>query len=81
VSLEAFADQSLGRRLRSISRFVHTGEVLGIPGQTIAGLATGGAVVLGWTGMALALRRFSAWIGRREKRKDDSVETQDASAA
>jgi uncharacterized iron-regulated membrane protein len=81
LSFEAFADQSLGRRLRSISRFAHTGEVLGIPGQTIAGLATGGAVVLVWTGIALALRRFRAWIGRRATREDDTVEVQDASAA
>ena len=81
VSYEAFSDQSLGRRLRSISRFAHTGEVLGLAGQTIAGLATAGAVVLVWTGIALALRRFSAWIGRREKRQPDSVEARDASAA
>ena len=67
VSFEAFSDQSLGRRLRSISRFAHTGEVLGLPGQTIAGLATGGAVVLVWTGIALTLRRFRVWWrGKRQ---------------
>ncbi len=38
-------------------RFAHTGEVLGLPGQTIAGVATAGSVVLVWTGIALALRR------------------------
>jgi uncharacterized iron-regulated membrane protein len=80
VSYEAFADQSLGRRLRSISRFAHTGEVLGLPGQTIAGLVTGGAVVLVWTGIALALRRFRAWLGRRAKREADIVEEQVALA-
>jgi uncharacterized iron-regulated membrane protein len=80
VSYEAFTDQSLGRRLRSISRFAHTGEVLGLPGQTIAGLVTGGAVVLVWTGIALTLRRFRAWLGRRAKRAEP-VEAQDASAA
>jgi uncharacterized iron-regulated membrane protein len=80
VSFEAFTDQSLGRRLRSISRFAHTGEVLGLPGQTIAGLVTAGAVVLVWTGIALTLRRFRAWIGRREKRQE-VVEERDASAA
>ena len=67
VSYESFADQSLGRRLRSIARFAHTGEVLGLPGQTIAGLATGGAVFLVWTGIALALRRCAAWIKRRRE--------------
>ena len=81
VSFEAFSDQSLGRRLRSISRFAHTGEVLGIPGQTIAGLATAGAVVLVWTGIALTLRRFRAWVARRGKRQTEVVAARDASAA
>ena len=69
VTYEAFEDQSLGRRLRSISRFAHTGEVFGIPGQTIAGLATAGGAVLVWTGIALALRRLRAWMKRRTVRE------------
>jgi uncharacterized iron-regulated membrane protein len=73
ITYEAFADQSLGRRLRSISRFAHTGEVLGIPGQTIAGLATAGATVLVWTGLALAWRRWRAWMKRRVVEKADAV--------
>jgi uncharacterized iron-regulated membrane protein len=81
VSYEAFADQSLGRRLRSISRFAHTGELLGLPGQTIAGLVTAGAVVMVWTGIALTLRRFRAWVGRSAKRQAETVEARDASAA
>ena len=81
VSYEAFADQSLGRRLRSISRFAHTGEVLGLPGQTVAGLVTAGAVVLVWTGIALTLRRFRAWIGRRTRRDAEADEARDAPAA
>jgi uncharacterized iron-regulated membrane protein len=48
-------------------RFAHTGEVLGLFGQTIAGIATAGSVVLVWTGIALALRRGRAWLGRRTK--------------
>ena len=47
-----------GRRLRSILRFAHTGEVLGIVGQTIAGIVSLGAVLLVYTGLALSLRRF-----------------------
>jgi uncharacterized iron-regulated membrane protein len=62
---EVFAAQSAGRRLRSILRFAHTGEVLGPIGQTIAGLASLGAVVLAWTGIALSLRRFAGWRSRR----------------
>jgi uncharacterized iron-regulated membrane protein len=65
VSHETFDTQGPGRRLRSISRFAHTGEVLGIPGQTIAGLASAGAVFLVWTGLALAYRRLRAWTKRR----------------
>jgi len=62
---EPFAKTTKGRQLRSILRFAHTGEVLGLIGQTIAGLVTLGAVVLVWTGFALSLRRFAAWRKRR----------------
>ena len=67
VSYDTFASQTPARRLRSVMRFAHTGEVLGLPGQTIAGIATAGSVVLVWTGIALALRRGRAWLGRRAK--------------
>ena len=62
---EPFEMQSRGRRLRTILRFAHTGEVLGVAGQTIAGLVSLGALVLAWTGIALSLRRLSAWQKRR----------------
>jgi uncharacterized iron-regulated membrane protein len=65
ISNETFGDQTTGRRLRSLMRFAHTGEVLGVPGQTVAGVATAGAVVLVWTGFALSFRRLRAWLGRR----------------
>jgi uncharacterized iron-regulated membrane protein len=65
---EPFESQSLGRRIRSISRFLHTGEVLGIAGQTIAGAVTLGAVFLVWTGTTLAIRRF--WRSRRAPASD-----------
>jgi uncharacterized iron-regulated membrane protein len=68
VGYEAFSDQSLGRRLRSISRFAHTGEVLGIVGQTVAGIASAGGAVLVWTGLSLAFRRLRAWLTRRVAR-------------
>jgi uncharacterized iron-regulated membrane protein len=55
---DTFADQSAGRRLRSWSRFLHTGEALGWPGQLLAGLACAVALVLVWTGFALSWRRF-----------------------
>jgi uncharacterized iron-regulated membrane protein len=65
VAYESFTDQSRGRRLRSIARFAHTGEIVGLPGQTVAGIASAGAVFLVWTGIALALRRGIAFIRRR----------------
>jgi uncharacterized iron-regulated membrane protein len=65
VKWETFAGNSLGRRVRTVLRFAHTGEVLGLPGQTIAGIASAGAAVLVYTGFALSLRRFVAWRRRR----------------
>ena len=62
---EKFSDLSAGRQLRSWLRFAHTGEIYGLTGQTIAGLVSAGGVVLVYTGLALALRRFSSWIRRR----------------
>ena len=61
---EPFASQSPGRRSRMWLRFAHTGEVYGLIGQTVAGLVTGGAIVLVWTGLALALRRLFTWRKR-----------------
>ena len=64
VTYEAFSDLTLGRRIRNVMRFAHTGEVLGIPGQTVAGLVTFAGVMLVWTGIALGLRRFVGWLRR-----------------
>jgi uncharacterized iron-regulated membrane protein len=75
---ETFGDQSRGRRLRSWLRFAHTGEFYGLTGQTIAGLVSAGGVVLVWTGIALACRRFLAWIGRRRRAATDSPSARQA---
>jgi uncharacterized iron-regulated membrane protein len=69
---ESFGDLTLGRRIRNTMRFAHTGEVLGIPGQTVAGIVSAGGAVLAWTGLALAWRRFRSWIGRRVRRSESS---------
>lgn len=79
VSHETFSSLTLGRRIRGVLRFAHTGEVLGILGQTVAGLASAGAVVLVWTGVALALRRLLAWIKRRRASAEPAAD--DAAAA
>ena len=75
---EPFSKGTPGRQLRTVLRYAHTGEVLGIPGQTVAGLATTGAVVLVYTGIALALRRLFAW---RRRKNDPRLQDQPARAA
>jgi uncharacterized iron-regulated membrane protein len=55
---ETYGDFNAGRKVRSWTRFLHTGEALGPIGQTIAGVASLGGLVLVWTGFALAIRRF-----------------------
>jgi uncharacterized iron-regulated membrane protein len=67
VRWEPFSSYTRGRQLRSILRFAHTGEVVGIVGQTIAGLVSTGGAVLVITGLALAIRRLLAWLGRGSK--------------
>jgi uncharacterized iron-regulated membrane protein len=67
VRASIFASYSLGRRLRSWVRFSHTGKAGGLWGQTIAGLASASGMLLVFTGLALAIRRFHFW--RRRKRQ------------
>src|SRR5215217_6371704 len=67
VRLEPFSSYTRGRQLRSILRFAHTGEVLGVAGQTIAGLVSSGGAFLVVTGLALAIRRLLGWRRRRSK--------------
>ena len=69
VRWEPFSSYTRGRQLRSILRFAHTGEVLGIAGQTIAGAVSLGGAVLVVTGLGLALRRCVAWLRKRAKSK------------
>ena len=67
ISWNPFSSQAPAQRARSILRYAHTGEVLGLAGQTVAGIVSLAAVVLVWTGVALALRRFGAWRRRRHR--------------
>ena len=59
--VDRFSDGSPGRQWRTFFRFAHTGEYWGALGQTIAGLASLGACVLFYTGIALSWRRFRSW--------------------
>jgi uncharacterized iron-regulated membrane protein len=74
VGFESYASQSAGRQARSWLRWIHTGEAGGIIGQFVAALASGAAVVLVWTGFALAFRRFRAWASRIELPRISRVE-------
>lgn len=73
VRWEPFSSYTRGRQLRSILRFAHTGEVVGVPGQTIAALVSLGGAFLVFTGLALAIRRFFAWLARRRKNSTSTV--------
>ena len=65
IKNETFSQLGAGRRARSWLRFAHTGEFYGLPGQTIAGLASLGGAFLVYTGLALATRRLLACLKRR----------------
>ena len=58
VEWQPFSSLPAGRQARSWVRFLHTGEAFGIVGQTIAGLSSLAAVLMVWTGLALAWRRW-----------------------
>ena len=73
VKWEPFSSYSRGRQLRSLLRFAHTGEVLGVAGQTVAGIVSTGGAVLVLTGLALAFRRLYQWFTRRVKSKQRLV--------
>jgi uncharacterized iron-regulated membrane protein len=65
---EPYAQISLGQKVRGWMRFAHTGELGGLAGEAVAGLASLGGAFLVWTGVALALRRLAAWRARRAAR-------------
>jgi uncharacterized iron-regulated membrane protein len=68
IALEPFSSLSPGRQARSVIRYLHTGEVFGLVGQTIAGLVSLTSIVMVWTGLALAYRRLLAPLFRSRRR-------------
>jgi uncharacterized iron-regulated membrane protein len=60
LAWQPFSSQSTGQRARSWIRFLHTGEALGVLGQTVAGIVSATSVLMVWTGVALAYRRLIA---------------------
>lgn len=61
---EGYENFNTGRKIRSWVRGLHTGEVGGFIGQTLAGLASLGGAFLVYTGLALSWNRF---FGKKRK--------------
>lgn len=59
VRWEPYAATSRGQRWRLWARFAHTGELGGLAGQVVAGLASAAGALLVYTGLSLALRRLA----------------------
>lgn len=59
IEHKTYAQQEAGQQARAWLRWIHTGEAGGLIGQTVAMLASAAAVVLVYTGLALALRRLA----------------------
>jgi uncharacterized iron-regulated membrane protein len=68
-----FSSQTTGQKARSLIRFLHTGEALGIVGQTIAGLVSLTSTLMVWTGLALAWRRLIQPLLRRAVKTNPST--------
>ncbi len=58
AGFEPYSDQPPAQKIRGWLRFLHTGEALGIAGQTVAGVVSAGAAFLVFTGLSLSWRRF-----------------------
>jgi uncharacterized iron-regulated membrane protein len=67
VSQQSALAATKGARLRSWMRFAHTGQIYGIVGQTIAGLASLAGVLLVYTGISLGIRRLVRMQGQAAK--------------
>jgi len=69
VAQSGAASQSLGGRIRAWMRWVHTGEVYGLPGQVIGALACIAAMMLVYTGWSLGIRRLGRMARKRATRR------------
>lgn len=62
VEHKTYAAQEAGQQARAWLRWIHTGEAGGIAGQLVAMLASAASIVLVYTGLALAFRRFARML-------------------
>jgi uncharacterized iron-regulated membrane protein len=70
---EPFASVSKGRRWRVYVRFLHTGELFGVAGQTVVFFSALALLVLVWTGISLSIRRFASWRQRKKRMEEKQV--------
>ena len=63
----SFADRTPAGKVLGYFRWVHAGEAHGLFGQTVAGVVSALAVLMAWTGIALAYRRLVQPIIRRRR--------------
>ena len=75
INWAPFTSQTPGAQARRWVRFLHTGEALGLTGQTIAGIASFAAILMVWTGLALALRRFLRWLEKQKRAREVEAPT------
>ena len=61
LKTNGYANLNAAQRVRSWTRFLHTGEALGALGQVVAALSSLGGCVLVYTGFALAWHRWRRW--------------------
>lgn len=65
VAERPFSAATPGRQARIFIRFLHTGEALGVVGQTVAGIVSLLTLIMVWTGLALSWRRLISPLLRR----------------
>jgi uncharacterized iron-regulated membrane protein len=58
LTWDPYENKQLGAKLQEWVVPVHTGQIGGVAGESLAVLAAGGAIMLAWTGLSLAWRRF-----------------------
>jgi uncharacterized iron-regulated membrane protein len=73
IRWEPYSAFNLGQKMRGWARFSHTGELGGLPGQVAAATGCAGAVVLVWTGLALAARRLAGAVGPLMRRRNSGL--------
>lgn len=74
IAIAKLSDRTPGAQARTWVRFLHTGEIFGLVGQTIAGIVSFTSLFMVWTGFTLAWRRIiSPLLGRRNQRPQRST--------